>query len=90
LLEKAADKKVSIFSTVMNVISNSDEEKKRTADLNLVYNDAVNINKSITDCINRIDNNDKTFNKLGEAKVELQKAKIQIEKLITLIDSKTT
>jgi hypothetical protein len=90
LLEKAEDKKVSIISTVMNVISNSDEEKKRTADLNLVYNDAVNINKSITDCINRIDNNDKTFNKLGEAKMELQKAKIQIEKLITLIDSKTT
>ena len=89
LIEIAGDKKVNIIPTLMNVLSTRDEEKKRTADLSLVYNDAININKSVTDCIIRLEKDDIKYNRLIDAKEELHKAKIQIEKLIELIESKT-
>ena len=74
---------------MINVHSTRAEEKKRASDKSLVYNDAVQINSNINDCITRLkasENGD--FEKLNEATEELEKSRKNIDKLIELLKSK--
>ena len=89
IIKKLKEKDFSPIDSMINVHSTRAEEKKRASDKSLVYNDAVQINSNINDCITRLkasENGD--FEKLNEATEELEKSRKNIDKLIELLKSK--
>jgi hypothetical protein len=80
-------KKVDIVSAVENVISNKNEEEKRSKDLNLIYTDSVDIKEKVVDCLKRFKVRNHEYENLNEAVQELKIAEIKIKALYELIEN---
>ena len=83
----AAGKKIDLVGAVENVISNKNEEEKRSKDLNLIYTDSVDIKEKAIDCHKRFKSGDREYENLNEAIKELKIAEIKIKALYELIEN---
>ena len=79
--------KVDLVSAVENVISNKNEEEKRSKDLNLIYTDSVEIKEKAIDCYKRFKAGDHIYENLNDATKELKIAEKKIKALYELIEN---
>jgi len=88
LKEKIADgKKVDLLGAVENVISNKNEEEKRSKDFNLIFTDSIDIKEKAIDCFKRFKAGEHDYENLNEAITELKIAEIKIKDLYKLIEN---
>ena len=83
----AVGQKVDLVGAVENVISNKNEEEKRSKDLNLIYTDSVDIKEKAIDCYKRFKAGDHEYENLNEATKELKSAEKKIKALYELIEN---
>ena len=81
------DEKVDLVGAVENVISNKNEEEKRSKDLNLIYTDSVDIKEKAIDCHKRFKAGDHEYENLNEAIKELKIAEKKIKALYEMIEN---
>lgn len=88
-LEKAISdgRKIDFVGAVENVISNKNEEDKRSKDLNLIYTDSVDIKEKAIDCHKRFKAGDHEYENLNEAIKELKIAEKKIKALYEMIEN---
>ena len=83
----AAGKKVDLLGAVENVISNKNEEEKRSKDLNLIFTDSIDIKEKAIDCLKRFNAGEHDYENLNEAAKELKIAEKKIKALYELIEN---